>query len=147
MKKITITSSVENGNLKRNRKLIKDAISTFENKTVSITIQKFRKSRSNNQNAYFWGVVVPLVQQGLIDATAEVRDAQSIYQQILLPMFAPTRDITNRDTGEVISERMTSSELSTVEFMEFIQEIQKWAAEFLGITIPDPNEKLEIQFD
>lgn len=147
MKKITITSSVENGKLKRNRRLIMDAIASFEGKIVDITIQKHKKVRSNSQNAYYWGVVIPLVQDGLKEATGEVRDLNSIHYQILLPLFAPSREITNINTGEIVSERMTSSEMTTTQFMEWIMDIQKWAAEFLGVDIPDPNEDLTFNLE
>ena len=147
MKKICIVTSVENSNLKRNRNLIKDAISTFEGKTVNLTLELFRKKRSNSQNAYYHGVVIPLVQSGLKDATGEIRGREAIHYNILLPMFAPTRDIVNKETGEMISEKITSSEMSISEFMDFIISIQRWAAEFLNIVIPDPNQELQMEFD
>lgn len=144
MKKITLISSVVNGALKRNRNLIKSAIQSFEGKDIEITIQRKRKNRSNNQNAYYWGCVLPLVQQGLIDATGETRDLNSIHYQILLPLLSVDRDIINTDTGQVISEKITSSEMTTTEFMEYISSIQKWSAEFLNIYIPDPNQDIKI---
>jgi hypothetical protein len=64
-----------------------------------------------------------------------------------LPLFAPTNEIINIDTGECINERLTSSEMTTTQFCEYIIEIQKWAAEFLGIDIPSPNEENLINFD
>ena len=142
MKKITLVSHVENGNLKRNRNLIKDAIRTFEGKDIEVTLQRKRKRRSNPQNSYYWGIVLPLVQEGLKEATGEVRDFNSIHYQILLPLLAPKREIINTDTGMIISEKITSSEMTTPEFSEFVMEIQKWSAEFLGINIPDPNQEL-----
>lgn len=144
MKKVTITSSVVNGNLKKNRALIKEAVESFEGKEIEVTIQRKRKHRSNPQNAFYWGVVLPIVQEGLKDATGEVRDMNSIHYQIILPLVAPKREILNKQTGEVITETMTSSEMTTTEFMEFILSIQQWAAEFLGVTIPDPNENLTL---
>ncbi len=146
MKKIEIISSVENGNLKRNRKLIRDAIATFEGKTITLTIQRHRKQRSSNQNRFYHGIVIPLVQKGLVDATGEVRDHNSIHYNILLPLHAPLREIINIETGEVIQERITSSEMGTSEFMDYIVSIQQWAAEFLGIEIPDPNSEIKLEF-
>lgn len=147
MNKISIISTVENGNLKRNRKLIKDAISSFEGREIEITLQRKRKTRSNPQNNFLWGAVLPLVQHGLAESCGEIRDAQSIYRNILLPLFAPVREVINTETGEVLSERITSSEMSTTEFCQFIMEIQKWSAEFLGVVIPDPGQSTEIQFN
>jgi len=105
LKKISIISDVKNGNLKRNRSLIKRAIANFENKTIKITIERSRKKRSNQQNAYYWGVMLQIVQKGLYDATGEARDLNSIHYQILLPLFAPQREIVNKESGEVINEK------------------------------------------
>lgn len=146
MKKISIISSVVNGNLKRNRTLITNAIKSFEGKDVLITIERNRKKRSNPQNAYYWGVVLPILQAGLHEATGETRDINSIHYQIVLPLLAPKRQIVNKDTGEVIVESMTSSELTTTEFCEFIISIQKWGAEFLNVEIPDPNSEITLNF-
>lgn len=139
--KIQIQTSVDSGRFKRNRNLILKAINSYEGKNVLITFEKPKKSRSNNQNAYYWGIVLNIVQQGLLEATGELRSNNDIHYNILLPMFAPTNDITNLDTGEIVSERMTSSNMSTTQFMEFILDIQKWGAEFLNIDIPNPNEQ------
>jgi len=59
-----IISNVENGILKRNRTLLKQTIESFEGKTIVITIDRAKKTRSNNQNRFYWGVVIPIIQQG-----------------------------------------------------------------------------------
>lgn len=145
--KIEIITSILSGKFKRNRNLVLKAINHFEGKDVMITFSKPKKSRSNNQNAYYHGVVLVMVQQGLLDATGELRNVNDIHYNILLPMFAPLNEIANTETGEVITERITSSQMTTVQFMEYILEIQKWAAEFLCIDIPNPNEETTLNFD
>ena len=145
--KINITTSIVNGVFKRNRNLVLQAIQSFNGKEVVITFSKPKKSRSNNQNAFYWGVVLPLVQKGLLDATGELRSNDNIHYKILLPLFAPTNEIVNVDTGESLLERLTSSEMTTTQFCEYIMEVQKWGAEFLGIDIPSPNEENLINFD
>ena len=145
--KIEITTSIVNGLFKRNRNLVLNAIKSFNDKDVVITFSKPKKNRSNNQNRYYWGLVLPLSQNGLLDATGELRSYDNIHYKILLPLFAPTNEIVNKDTGECIVERLTSSEMTTTQFCEYIIEIQKWAAEFLGIDIPSPNEENLINFD
>jgi hypothetical protein len=145
--KIEITTSIVNGLFKRNRNLVLNAIKSFNDKDVVITFTKPKKNRSNNQNRYYWGLVLPLIQNGLLDATGELRSYDNIHYKILLPLFAPTNEIINKDTGECIVERLTSSDLTTTQFCEYILEIQKWAAEFLGIDIPSPNEENLLNFD
>lgn len=145
--KIEIITSILDNKFKRNRNLVLKAIQHFNGKDVVITFSKPKKSRSNNQNAYYWGVVVNLVQQGLLDATGELRSTNDIHYKILLPMFAPLNEIANIDTGEVINERITSSDMTTTQFCEYIIEIQKWSAEFLCVDIPDPNEQEMLNLD
>jgi hypothetical protein len=142
--KYEIRTNVLNGNLKRNRNLILNALESFEGQEVILTIQKARKSRSNPQNSFYWGVVLQLVQQGLKDATGEFRSVENIHYNILLKMFAPENEIVNIETGECITEKITSSEMTTTQFAEYIMEIQKWSAEFLGISIPNPNEEITL---
>lgn len=145
--KIEIITSILSNKFKRNRNLVLKAIQHFEGKDVMITFSKPKKSRSNNQNAYYWGVVINLIQEGLLDATGELRSSNDIHYNILLPLFAPINEIINKDTGEVLNERITSSGMTTTQFMEYILEIQKWAAEFLCIDIPSPNETTTLNFD
>lgn len=145
--KIEIITSISNNLFKRNRNLVLNAIKYFNGKDVVITFSKHKKSRSNNQNRFYWGVVLPLVQKGLLDATGELRSNDNIHYKILLPLFAPTNEIVNVDSGECINERLTSSEMTTTQFCEYILEVQKWGAEFLGIDIPSPNEENLINFD
>jgi hypothetical protein len=147
MNKIEIITSISNNVFKRNRNLVLNAIKYFNDKDVIITFSKPKKSRSNNQNRFYWGCVLPLVQNGLLEATGELRSVENIHYKILLPLFAPTNEIVNTDSGECINERLTSSEMTTTQFCEYIMEVQKWGAEFLGIDIPSPNEENLINFD
>lgn len=144
--KIQIRSNVVDGNLKRNREQIKQAIASFEGKEIIISIDKSKKTRSSNQNSYYWGVCIPLIQSGLKDATGEFRSSENIHYNILLPLFSPSLEIINIDTGQILTERMSSSEMTTTQFMEYVMEIQKWASEFLNINIPDPNEEIMLDF-
>jgi len=145
--KIEITTSIVNGIFKRNRNLVLNAIQYFNNKDVVISFHKPKKTRSNNQNAFYWGIVIPLVQNGLLEATGKLRSADNIHYKILLPLFAPVNEIVNKETGEVVEEKLTSSDLTTTQFMEFILEVQKWSAEFLNVDIPNPNEENLLNFD
>lgn len=144
--KIEITTSIVDGSFKRNRNLVLKAIRHFEGKDVVLTLARPRKTRTNPQNAFYWGIVLPLVQQGLLDATGELRGVNDIHDKILLPMFAPINEIVNKSTGEILEERITSSVMTTTQFCGYIKDIQKWSAEFLGTDIPDPEEQPMMDF-
>jgi len=145
--KIQIRTSVLNGKFKRNINQIVDAVSGFEGKDCLFTIERIKKNRSNQQNKFYWGVCLPLVQNGLKEATGEYRTMENIHYNILLKMFAPEKELINIESGEVISEKISSSEMSTTEFMEYILEIQRWSAEFLNVIIPDPNTETTLNFN
>jgi hypothetical protein len=145
--KIQIRTNVLKGKFKRNINHILDAVKSFEGKDCIFTIEKVKKTRSNPQNNFYWGVVLPIIQNGLKEATGEFRTAENIHYNILLKMFAPEREIINTDTGECIREKISSSEMSTTQFMDYIAEIQNWAAEFLNVQIPDPNENLTLELN
>jgi len=140
-----IISEVKDGKLKRNRKLITDTIKSFEGKTIEITIEKNKKKRSNEQNAFYWGVVIPMVEQAYYDANGERVDKNYIHYSILIKNCAPFKTMVNEETGEVLELPYTSSELTTTMFCEYLISIQKFCAEWFNIVVPDPNENISLQ--
>jgi len=56
----------------------------------------------------------------------------------------PYTDISTPD-GEFISRKYKSTtELTKTEFGEYIEAIQRFAAESLNVTIPDPNTQTQL---
>ena len=130
MKKIQIISSVEKGTLKRNRSLIDEALAAFEGKTIRLTIERATKTRSNQQNAYYWGVVLPILCAHFEGYTKdEMHDAMKIKFLSL-----------HEDNPEKLQTIRSTAKLNTDEFKAYIEQIQRWAAEFAGVDIPDPGE-------
>ena len=130
---------------KRARKEIGEA---FAGKTLQVRIRIARKSRSDLQNRYYWGVVIPAVLQAFIDLGNEglfagSADSADLIHEFLKNKFLPPLEVANA-TGEVERIPGSTRKLSKVEFMDYIAAIQRWAAEFLFITIPDPGEQLEL---
>ena len=145
MQKITIRSNVNGGNLKRNRNLIIDAIRSFEGKDVLITFEKPKKKRSNPQNAFYYGVIIPIVQNCLRDA-GYIMTNEATHDLIKLK-FLKEVILTNEDTGEVVERVKSTTELSTSQFMDFVAEISIFTNEYFGVIIPSPNDDLTLNFD
>jgi len=105
-----------------------------------LTIEKVYNRRSNPQNAYLWGVVYPLVKDGLIDAGFDEfkQDFDCEMTHELCKFRFLKKDIVNED-GEVIETLGSTAKLTTVQFMEYLGNIQKWSSEYLQIFIPDPD--------
>jgi len=113
----------------------------FAGMQVEVTIQKKRKARSLPQLKYYWGVIIPVVQSGLFDAGYKVGKEET--HDFLKSMFLKV-ELVNEQTGEILQSVGSTSKLSTVEAMEYFQEITQWAAEFLNVEIPAPGEQIKI---
>ncbi len=105
---------------------------------------KSTKKRSNDQNAYYFGVVVPMVYEGLkaagFDAVRHKEDAHEIMKSLFLK-------VTEERNGVTIERVTSTTELTTIGFAEYLMHIFTWALDYLGITIPNPNEQLEFKLD
>jgi hypothetical protein len=105
-----------------------------------VTIKDLRK-RSIAQNSYYWGVMIPLVRHGLYEAGYDEVKTNDDAHEVLKHVHLKQR-IVNKQTGDVIDIAGSSAALTTPEFNIYVEAICKWAAEFLGVVIPSPNNQL-----
>jgi hypothetical protein len=121
----------------RNRRQFDEQIRRFRDAAeVEIEVTQRRASRSLEQNAYYWGVVV----QMLSDHTGYTPDE---LHDVLKMKFIPKRLAVCDGNGEVRDEFVlggSTRKLNTLEFGEYLEQIRQWAAETLDVIIPDPNQ-------
>jgi hypothetical protein len=126
----------------RNAKELKDLFRDLKDGKHLVTVKDFRK-RSLNQNAYYWGVVVPMVKDGLyqagFDEVTTNEDAHEMLKQIHL-----TKRMVSKLSGDVIDLAGSSAKLTIPEFNDYIERICKWAVEYLGVVIPSPEEQYAV---
>lgn len=123
---------------------LKKEVKMWDDKNVYIAIYLRRKTRSLMQNAYYWGVVVPIVKDALVDQGWKVTNKEA--HDHLKSEFGKG-ELINETTGVILETRMSTAKMSTVRFMEYIADIQQWSAEYLNTVIPDPNQQIECEFD
>ena len=140
-----IISEVKNGTLTRNTNLIKDAIQTFEGKQIVIKIEKAKKKRSTQQNRFYFGVIIPIVQNCLKEA-GHIMTNESTHDLIKLK-FLKEALFVNEETGEVIERIKSTTELSTSQFMDLLAEINNFTFEYFGVTLPSPNDDLTLNLE
>lgn len=105
---------------------------TFKDGThVDITIRKHKSKRSNEQNRFYWKIVVGI----LADEFGYEPDEMHC---VLREKFLRIHDDKHPDF--VIAKSTTK--LSTVEFIEYIEKIQRWASIEYQIYIPNPEKIL-----
>jgi len=135
--KLSYTANIKDGKVNIvNRKYFDKEVEKFEGKTVTISIEKKKIRRSDPQNRYYWGVVIPIVCEGIKDTGEEVTNEQT---HELLKFKYLRMESTN-----LIYAKSTAG-LTTVEFLEYIDQIVRFATEFLNVYIPDPDESLGIE--
>lgn len=98
---------------------------------VTIRVEIERQKRSNNQNRYWHGVVIPLFAE---HCGEHVDDMKDILALTLIP-----REVVDLTTGETRIIPGHTSKLTTKEFNVLIEKAQQLGAT-MGIYIPDPNE-------
>lgn len=138
-----IRSEVKNGTLTRNVNLIKDAIQTFEGKQIIIKIEKAKKKRSTQQNRFYYGIILPIVQNCLKEA-GHIMTSESTHDLIKLKFLKETLFV-NETTGEVIERIKSTTELSTSQFMDLLAEINNFTFEYFGVSLPSPNDDLTLK--
>ena len=138
-----IRSEVKNGTLIRNVNLIKDAIQTFEGRQIILKIDKAKQKRSTQQNRFYYGVIIPIVQNCLKEA-GHVMTNESTHDLIKLKFLKETLFV-NETTGEVIERIKSTTELSTSQFMDLLAEINNFTFEYFGVSLPSPNDDLTLK--
>lgn len=111
----------------------------FRGKDFSLDIKAATRKRSLAQNRFLWGHALPLIAEHLgYDHHEHDRlhyDLLSVRfgTQAILPMVpgAPPRIVPSK----------TSSELTTVEFAEYLEWLVRYAAEHFGVVIQLPDER------
>lgn len=95
------------------------------------------KRRSIPQNKYYWGVVVAMIKERMIELGNDV-DEQTVHDY-LKDRF--NRKELYKDGINIGSVGDTTTKLTTIEFEEYQEKCKRFAADVLNIYIPDPNKQ------
>lgn len=137
------TGLVKDGKLTLDKQeTFKEYVKSFEGKKVVLEIKRATKPRGNQQIRYYFGVVVNIVKDALNDLGNELYTDE--VHDFLKSKFL-FKEIVNESTGEVYRVPLSLSneeDVTTFVMSEYIEKIQRWAADELGVYIPDPNENV-----
>ena len=102
-----------------------------------VEVKPYKRARSNSQNAYLWGVCYPTLLKAGGNAL-DGWDATDLHEYFLGEHFGWE---TISGFGRMRMKPLRrSSRLTTAEFADYVDFIQRKAAE-IGVYIPDPNEE------
>lgn len=106
--------------------LFNDYIRTLRGKRVNVTIRKWKCTRSNNQNNYYFGVVCKVLGDYFGYTEEEMHDALK-YKFL-------------RKGACDIETVQSTTKLNTAEFEEYLENVRRWAAIEYNVIVPLPNE-------
>ena len=139
MKKITpiFKGSIVNGFIKFSgavKEHINIWLGSFKTGTeVDVTVRKHTKKRTLPQNAYYWGVVIPLLSEYFGYESEEMHDEMKL-KFYPLPSKLDPKKIIGGSTTRLSVDDFLNGEGS------YVNRIRRWAAMEYGIHIPDPSK-------
>lgn len=143
--KLTYLGEVrENGLHVFNRKIMDEQLRHLHlGKEVKIEITRKRKTRSNPQNRYYWGCVIPIIQNGLFEAHGQAYSDDETHEFLKANFNA--NSTVNEKNGEVYTLPQSTARLTTTEYEEYLERVREFAREYLGCEIPLPNEQTNLE--
>ena len=96
-----------------------------EDMKVEVTVRKWRRHRSLEQNRYYWGVIIDMLGNHFGYEPDEMHEALKF-------------EFLRKTDGPLETVRSTTS-LTTKEFSDYCEDIKRWAAINYQVNIPDPG--------
>ena len=93
----------------------------------TVNIKRYHKPRTEQQNRYYWGVVVPLIAEWVGE-----EDREDIHETL--------KSMFNIDRTKKVSIVKSTTRLTTQEFTDYVERVVIWAAK-QGVVIPDPEKE------
>jgi hypothetical protein len=142
-RKIETYGAIKDGKLHISyRDLFITALSDWKDCRVRVTVERLYRKRSLLQNAYYFSVVIHEFREGYFEMTGEKITAEQAHE--ILKLKCNGKDITNKDTGEIMIIPGSTAQLTTTQFMEFIEECIKFVGEWFNRRIPEPGEQTDL---
>jgi hypothetical protein len=155
MKKLEYTVIINpDGTWQKNERVREEVRKMFhtEGYTTYLTMTFFGadKKRTDDQNAYYWAVVIPMVTAGFILQGNELRIGSNrdyaLVHEMMKERFIPEGDMVffDRNGTKYGLKEKTTTALDTRAFNKYIRDIKSWSFDCLGLDIPEPNGMVKI---
>jgi hypothetical protein len=143
MKRIETYGQISNGVLKISyRDKFIEALKQLPDCRGRLIFEKLYKKRSKEQRGYYFAVIVAEFVNGWRDTQGEFisRDeAHTKLKEICNPI-----ELINNKTGEIIKVAGSTKKFTTIEQEEYNERCRLFIYSWFNITVPLPNENLEL---
>lgn len=103
---------------------------------LQITIKPYKKRRSVQANARYWSILTTVAQEAFRLGLCESYYSPEHFHEYFKRLFLGKKVVIN---GDVLLLPESSANKSTMEFQDFVLQVEVWAAEN-GIVIPEYGE-------
>lgn len=139
---LEFTCPVVDGRIpERDAKRIGECIRKLDGKRVAISVQEVKRTRSSQQNRYYWGCVVKHVTDAFRDAGNMV-NAEDVHDFLKQHVGKLSQVLVTME-GEVLRGPGSTAKLTPTEFGNYVEAVRAWAADMLDLKIPSPDEVIE----
>lgn len=131
--------------------LVSEELNKLEGHTVEVLI-KPSKTRTSKQNNYYWGTVIYMIRERWEQLGYQAQDfnvasgnlTRELVHLVLSETYAQF-DVYDPINQEVIgTTKLSTKEMSTYQFSQYVERLRQYAAENLDIDIPDPSYLYEL---
>lgn len=137
----SVSSSGELSFSAKDGESVRKVLNKWAGEEVNITIEVLSKKRSLRQNRYYWVVISYIVNHFKEHGVRDIGKAhmhelmKSRFNTIDIPVYAKDGSVKRYITAPT-----STSDLDSDEFAEYIDRVKQFAAEELGLNIPDPDQ-------
>lgn len=135
---IVLPARLEGGQIRIAKATLEKRLRGRRDCELELIIDRKHATRSLAQNRLYWKVYVGLIAEHTGYTPEEVHE---LLKAKFLPKKFTLADTQGEITDQFVIGRSTTR-LNKIEFGQYLEEIAKWAAESLGIVMPEatPNE-------
>lgn len=134
---ITLPIEIKNGKFASNLPMVSEILKAHEGHILDVTFKRRRNKRSPKQNNAYWGIIVPIFQQCIMDEWGEIKSKEEVHE--FLKHNCNFEEIVNEDTGQVIRKVIGISENDTAQENLYQQKCRQLAYDYFNTIIPEPD--------
>jgi len=138
---------LDDGTIELPKTMRKQIAGSFKGKRIKVRVEQLSAKHSDAQRGYYWACVIPALVHGFSDLGTPMqpgnKDHLETVHEFCKAQFLKGREVFTA-TGEAIYFPASTSDLNKDDFGRYIDEIARWAAEYLNINIPAPGEQVSI---
>lgn len=132
---IVLSGRLTSGVLQVNRHTLKQLLANRQDCEIEILIERKHATRSLQANRYYFGVVLKLISE---HTGYDVNETHEAMKALFLPKELAFCDGNGVIQGEIVIGGSTRK-MNVNEFYDYVERVRRFAAEQLGLNVPDPD--------